>query len=133
MRYRFVIIWATAAMLAGCKSVDGIYYPGCPAHAGDKVLLDGGRATWDRFTDEVRIGADGKPIDPFPDYPREGTYRIEGETLELALAGETGTRRLHILADGDRVVLLDEKQHAKWQETGRYDVCALTRETSGSD
>ena len=128
MNSRILIIWLAAALLAGCKSIDGTYYPGCPAYAGDKVELGDGKVVWDRFTDEVRIGPDGEPVDPFPDYPREGSFRIEGETLELELAGETGTRSLHIVVDGDRVVLLSPEQHADYRQTGRHDECALTRE-----
>ena len=129
MRTRTFILCGFAVALAGCKSIDGIYYPGCPAYAGDKVELADGEVTWDRFTDVVRIGPDGKPIDPFPTYPRHGRYEVEGEALVIELSGEDKSRSMHILVDGDRVMLLTVDQYADWRQTGRYDECVLTRDS----
>lgn len=131
MKTRFLLLCGLGPILAGCTSLDGIYYPGCPAYAGDKVELADGKVTWDRFTDEVRIGADGKPVDLFPGYPRQGSYSVDGKELSIELSGEDQPRRLHILVDGKRLMLLSEEQHAEWRRTGRYDECALTREIAG--
>ena len=39
MNSRLLQTVAIAGMLAGCKSLDGTYQPGCPAYAGDRIRL----------------------------------------------------------------------------------------------
>lgn len=133
MRYRIYMLCGLALLLAGCTAIDGTYYPGCPGYAGDKVELADGRVTWDRFTDVVRVGPDGRPVDPFPDYPRYGRYEVHGKALSIELEGEEETRRMYIHVDGERLVLLTADQYADWERTGRYDDCALTREGAVAD
>ena len=57
--------------------------PDCQAYAGDRMEFADGRFTWDRFTDIRRVGEDGKPLDPFPGFPKSGSYAVNGNAVEL--------------------------------------------------
>ena len=50
MIMRLFAIILLAGALSACKSLDGVYLPGCPAYAGDRIELDGHSFTWDKFT-----------------------------------------------------------------------------------
>lgn len=113
-------------VLAGCKQLDGTYYPGCAAFEGDKLVLREGRVTWDRFTDQVIVDVDGNPMDPFPDFPKNGRYEVDGDLLHLAFPAENVTKSLHIRRPDERVLLLDAKDLADWESTGRHNDCVLT-------
>jgi hypothetical protein len=126
MSSRLIFIFAAASVLAGCKSLDGSYQPGCPAYAGDRVRLHAGAFEWDRFTDAVPVDADGNRVDPFPDYPKKGNYRLENGSLILTFADGSETT-LYPDRHRERVYLLTETQADAWVATGRWDDCALVR------
>lgn len=133
---RFMILPGTvlAAMAtAGCQSIDGIYRPGCVAFAGDEIELDGGRYLWDRFTDQVRVDERGEVVDPFPDYPREGSYRLEKDRLLLEASGSGPRAVFHLLSENGRYRLLDEDQRQRYLASGEVDPCALLREDDTGD
>jgi len=69
--------------LAGCNSLDGWFTPSCVAFAGERIELSNGRFEWQRFTDERRIDQDGNVIDPLPDYPKRGDYRVVDGRVEF--------------------------------------------------
>ena len=129
MTTRLFAIILLAGALSGCKGVDGVYLPGCPAYAGDRIELEGGRFTWDKFTDQVKLDADGNPVDPFPGYPRTGNYTIEGDNLTLIMADDGARQAFHLYVDNGRVMLLTDAQQANLQTNGSHDECALTRTT----
>ena len=125
---RFVIL-ATLVLLAGCQSVDGTYRPGCVAFEGDEVSLSGGSFVWDRFTDQVAVDEDGAVVDPFPDYPRRGSFRLDGNRLELAFADGSAAQTLFLVQEkGGRLRLLTNEQRAAYERSGRVPECALSRD-----
>ena len=117
-----------ALMLSGCASHQGTYAPACVAFAGDTVSLDGDTFTWDRFTDEVRVDNDGHVRDAYPDFPKRGTYRIDGRAVYMRTHSGESMDTLFLHRNGDRYSLLTEKEDAAWQKTGQYDRCVLTRD-----
>lgn len=123
-----VLLLLAAGCLAGCKAVDGSYYPDCVAFAGDVIELRGGRFSWDKFTDERRIDEQGQPVDPFPEYPKHGAYDVAGETIRLSFDGEGSTETFHIGERQGRVVLLTPAAYSEWQASGEFPQCVLTRE-----
>jgi len=127
MHLRLVTVIPAVAVIAACKLVDGSYLPGCTAFEGDRVELDAGAVTWDRFTDEVRLDAAGNPEDPFPDYPRHGNYTLSAGVLTIRLDGEDRPREFAVHERDGTVVLLDPAQQAELDATGKLDDCALTR------
>ena len=126
MRSPHIVIVMTAILFAGCKQIDGTYYPGCVAFEGDKIVLEQGTVTWDRFTDQVIVDVDGNALDPFPEFPQTGTYEVEGDLLHLNIAAGEVQKTLHIHRSGDRIMLLNDRNLADWQRTGQYDDCVLT-------
>ena len=129
MNVRPFAIILLAGVLGACNSLDGVYLPGCPAYAGDRIELEDGRFTWDKFTDQVRIDDAGEPIDPFPGFPRTGTYAIDGDVLTMVMADDGTRETFHLQMDDGRLVLLTGAQQEQQQTGGSYDECALTRTT----
>lgn len=126
---RFVAVAILAACgLAGCKAVDGSYYPDCIAFAGDNLELQNGRFSWDKFTDQVRADDQGRPVDPFPEYPRYGSYKLDGDTLTLRFDVDGPDETFHIADRNGRIVLLRTAEYSEWQDSGNYPQCVLTRE-----
>ena len=113
-------------LLVGCKQIDGTYQPGCPAFEGDTIVLQDGRVTWDRFTDQIIVDADGNALDPFPDFPQYGNYEVDGNQLHLAIDGKSTGATLHIRRVGERVLLLNTENLAEYERTGEYNDCTLT-------
>jgi len=126
MRFRITVCLTGVALLAGCKAIDGTYYPGCVAFEGDKVVLRDGSVEWDRFTDQVIVDVDGNVMDPFPEYPKMGSYAVDGDLLHLTIQGEDAVNTLHIHTQGERIMLLNDADLATWESTGRYGDCVLT-------
>jgi len=126
MRFQMTIGLAVVALLSGCKAIDGTYYPGCVAFEGDKVILRDGAVEWDRFTDQVIVDVDGNVKDPFPEYPKTGSYQVDGALLHLTFAGSETVHTLHIRKEGERTMLLNDTDLATWERTGRYGDCVLT-------
>ncbi len=124
---RRIALLLAAFALAGCTDYEGSYLPGCIAFAGSKVTLADGRFTWEKFTDEVIIGDDGNVVDQFPDYPKHGSYRIDGETLYLEPDSGESLQNMHLVRHSDRAYLLTAQQFGTWEKTGKHDKCALTR------
>lgn len=126
MRTLHIVVSSTALLFAGCKQIDGTYYPGCVVLEGDKIVLSEGNVTWDRFTDRVILDADGNEMDPFPEFPKTGTYEVDGELLHLNIAAGEVQKTLHIRHLDERVMLLNAGNLAEWERTGQYDDCVLT-------
>ena len=126
MRIHHTVCVLTVFLLAGCKQLEGTYYPGCVAFEGDRVVLQDDRVTWDRFTDQIIVDGDGNTTDPFPEYPKTGRYDVDGDLLHLHFEGDDIARSLHIRRHDDRVLLLNAQEFADWQRTGEYNSCILT-------
>lgn len=115
-----------AMLLAGCASYEGRYAPGCLAHAGSYVTLDSGTYVWERFTDQVNVDSDGNVIEPFPDYPKRGNYRLDGQILVMESDSGQPMENMYLHRDGDRRLLLTAEQYSAWRKTGSYADCVLT-------
>ena len=114
--------------LAGCKAIDGTYFPGCAAYAGDRVELRNGRFKWDKFTDAIEVDEAGKPVDSFPDYPKHGDYRIDDTTLTFTFEGGGPTETFHIHEhESMGLQLLTDAQLAAVEVGGLDEDCALTQ------
>lgn len=130
MTYRITLIaLAASCLLAGCKSVEGTWYPGCPAYEGDRVNFEGGNVVWDRYTDQVSLDSGGKVIDPFPGYPLRGTYTVDGSTVVMTFDDATPARTMHTLMHADKLRLLTASQFQEFSRSGTVEDCVLTLDT----
>jgi hypothetical protein len=112
-------------LISGCVSHDGTYLPGCTAYAGDKITLDQGRFVWEKFTDAVVVDDEGNVVNQFPGYPLEGSYRIDGQMVQMnELSGES-LETMYLQNSGDQRYLLTADEFAAWQQTATRDGCAL--------
>ena len=125
MRAQITVCLLTVTLLTGCKAIDGTYYPGCTAFEGDKLVLSAGDFVWDRFTDQVSVDADGNVVDPFPDYPRMGSYEISAQVLRLTLQDDS-VQTFHIHKHENVTMLLNAADQAAWETSGQYGGCVLT-------
>ena len=114
-----------ALLLCACASIEGGYSPDCIAFAGNTIDLTRGRFEWDRFTDEVRVDDDGSVIDAFPDYPKQGRYRVDGDRVLMTSDAGEALAVLHVVRSADRTYLYTEDQYAAWRKDGSPARCPL--------
>jgi len=98
------------------------------AHVGSRIQLHDSEFVWERFTDQLSIDDAGNRVDPFPGYPRRGTYRIEGHSIVLESDGDDSVETLQLREHRGRYLLLTKPQADGWDATGQLDDCALARE-----
>jgi len=127
-RARNLVALGAAILVVGCNAADGEYAPGCIAYAGNNVRLTDGRFTWDRFTDQIEIGDDGKPVDPFPDFPKGGSYTVEGNKVVMTTDDGESLDAMYLQQIDGQVRLLSEQQNGTWAADGDLDDCALVRQ-----
>lgn len=123
--FHTILLLGILGSIAACKSDEGVFLPDCIAYAGDSIELREGRFEWDRFTDEVEVDSAGNVIDQFPDYPRAGTYVVDGQ--RVVLVGEDGNvlARRYLVPVGERIYLMTSDEHSSWQSSGETPNCAL--------
>ncbi len=112
-------------LFAACASHEGLYEPACIAYEGDRIELRAGRFEWQRFTDQRTVDDAGKIVDPFPGFPKTGTYRFNNGRLELV--DDNGVRLddwFVVLQDGQRF-LLTATQHEAFVTSKALPECAL--------
>lgn len=117
-------------LFAACANHDGFYEPACIAFEGDTIELEDGRFSWHRFTDE-RTVENGTVIQPFPDFPKTGSYRVSAGRLELVTDDNVRLEDWFITERAGRRYLLNAEQHSAFLAGGRLPECAL--EFSASD
>jgi hypothetical protein len=122
---RSLLLFATFFMLAGCRSVDGIYLPDCVAYAGDTIELREGRFEWDKFTDQVIVGDDDTIVDQFPDHPLAGTYLVNEGVVSLIADDGTELPGMHLATVDGRVFLLTDEQFSALRSDDKIASCAL--------
>lgn len=127
MSPRTVLFSGSLFLLAACASHSGVYTPDCIAYAGDRLELDNGRFTWDKFTDQLEINEAGERVDPYPDYPARGRYLVDGDELTFVAETDVSLPVLYLVERGRRLYLLTERQYRAWQESGNFPNCALLR------
>lgn len=123
--YRTLIILLTV-LLSACASHEGLYEPSCIAFGGDRIELQGGRFEWRRFTDQRVVGEDGKIVDPFPGYPKTGSYRWSAARLELSSNDGMKLDDWFLVEQGKRSYLLSGKQYDAYLASDTVPRCALT-------
>lgn len=126
MRNLVAVLIANAFALSGCASHEGLYEPDCAAFEGETIELVAGQFVWQRFTDQVVIGDNGKPVDAFPNFPKRGAYKKSGNDIVLAPDEGNGTQeRRTIKRIADETYLLSEAEHQSYLEQGSMPRCAL--------
>ena len=117
---------------AACASHEGLYEPACIAYEGDRIELRSGRFEWQRFTDQRTVDDAGKIVDPFPGFPKKGTYDFENGRLELV--DDNGVRLddwFVVVQDGRRF-LLTASQHKAFVADKALPACALSQSANAS-
>ena len=126
MKFRNSLILASTTLLcAACTSFEGAYSPNCAAYEGDRISLNAGRFTWDRFTDAIPVDDAGNPADPLPEYPMRGTYTRDGGVLSLRTDSGDTLESLHVRREHGRYYLLTEAQMGHLERAGEVPQCAL--------
>lgn len=129
MNIRLISSAFLICLLAGCKSIDGTYYPGCIAYEGSKITLRDGQFVWDKFTDQVLLDEDGNVVNPFPGFPKKGSYRIDGHVVQLTFESDGAAESLHLHRRHGDILVLTDAENTAWEATGQYQACVLTRES----
>jgi hypothetical protein len=127
MNPRPCILSVAATLLAACNTIDGSYEPRCAAFAGDRVELRDGTATWDKFTDEVRLDAAGNVVDPFPGFPRRGEFAASEGKVTIHFRDDDSERVYFLHQYRGDVLLLTAAEQDEWRRQGRIADCALRR------
>ena len=128
MKNRVLLFVPFLAACAGCATdadVAGMYVPSCVAFEGNTIELTDQRFTWDKFTDEVTVDAEGNKLDPFPGFPVRGTYTIEDDELRLTTDVGELAAVLHLVRRPGQVYLLTDAEFDAWQKGGAVPNCAL--------
>jgi hypothetical protein len=118
-------IIVSALLFAACANHEGLYEPACIAYEGDRMTLRDGRFEWQRFTDQRSVDDDGNIVNPFPGFPKTGTYDFVAGRLELVT--NDGVRLddwFVVVQDGQRY-LLTNKQHIAILDGNERPECAL--------
>lgn len=97
------------------------------AFEGDRLEFSGGRFVWDRFTDERRIDAAGREIDPFPDFPKTG--RVQARAGRVRFYPDSGDPidTHYLLKRGSQTYLLTRGQRRNVMSGAAIPDCALRR------
>lgn len=117
-------------VLAACANQDGVYEPSCMAYEGNRIELRAGRFEWQRFTDQRTVDAEGNVIDPFPQYPKMGTYSVQGGRVEMTTDDNERLPDWFIVEHDGRRYLLSKKEHNAFQEAKNLSDCALALDAS---
>jgi len=126
MKYTIPLLSLMAVVIAACAGRSGTWVPGCPIHEGDRITLEGDTFVWDRFTDEVVVDVDGTHKDLFPDYPKSGTFMVDGERLVMTTDAGVQLPDMHFVEIGSSTFLLTSGQLERFRNGAGIDACALT-------
>lgn len=74
----------------------------------------------------------GKALEPFPGFPKTGSYRVSAGRLELVTDDDVRLDDWFIVESAERRYLLDAKQHRAFVEGGKLPACALVLTTDDS-
>ena len=131
------ILALAALATAGCASgPEGVFEPACIAYSGERIELGQqhgkGRFEWDRFTDAVSVDAEGNRVDPFPGYPKTGSFVADGEKLTWTSDDGAALDERYLLDYRGRTWLLSYEQNEAVLDGEPMPDCALVlREASG--
>ncbi|MGI9204369.1 MAG: hypothetical protein ACR2Q3_10190 [Woeseiaceae bacterium] len=122
---RRVGLLALPVALWACTNQELSFEPSCIAYEGDRVILSGNQFEWRKFSDQVPMGADGARANPFPGYPKSGTYRMENERVEFKPKDGSEIADYYMLNQHGARYLLTAEQHQKFAADGQLENCAL--------
>ena len=114
-----------ALLFSACANHEGMYELACIAYQGDKIELRDGRFTWQRYTDERTVDKAGNVVDPFPGFPKTGSYRVAAGRLELVTDDNARLDDWFIVEYAGQRYLLNAEQHKAFLEGGELPKCAL--------
>jgi hypothetical protein len=114
-----------ALFISACANHEGMYEPACIAYQGDKIELRDGRFTWQRYTDERTVDEAGNVVEPFPGFPKAGSYRVAADKLELVTEDNVRLDDWFIVEHAGKRYLLDAEQHKAFLDGGELPKCAL--------
>lgn len=115
------------ALLTGCAAGGGVYEPACIAFEGDRVEITGKRFVWDRFTDELRVDADGREIDLFPDFPKTGRVEVRAGRVRFYPESGDPIDTHYLLKRGSATYLLSGEERTRVMSGADMPECALRR------
>ncbi len=127
MNIRTLIACTATLVLAACASYDGDYSPSCPTFVANVVQLEKGAFTWTRLSDEVVIGDDGQPVNPYPDFPKKGSYEVDAGVVHMTTTEGKKLPPMYFHEAGEQLYLLSEVEHRSLGHTGEPPDCALLR------
>lgn len=118
--------------LISCATYEGSYAPDCSAYAGSRIELKGGQFAWEKFTDSVVVDNNDVVVDQFPHYPMQGTYNIDGKTIEfMSDTGEVVAtmyfKTLYLDKTKASYFMLTAEQQEGWEASNEYPKCVLIR------
>lgn len=122
--FRTILI-ALTLLLTACASHEGLYEPACIAYEGDRIELKDGRFEWHRFTDERIVDKDGTIVNPFPGFPKSGTYRIASQRLEFVTDKDLRLDDWFVVVHAKQHYLLTAPQHDTFLQSAKLPDCAL--------
>jgi hypothetical protein len=128
-RPAFFCLLAIAAACANNAEITGTYLPSCVSFAGNSIELGEGRFTWDKFTDEVRVDDSGNVVEPFPAFPKRGSYAFDGDMLRLTTDAGELAGEMHVVRRPGQVYLLTAAEFDAWERDGTVPACALLLRT----
>lgn len=112
-------------LLSACANHEGMYEPACIAFQGDKIELQDGRFTWQRYTDERTVDEAGNVVEPFPGFPKTGSYHVSAGRLELVTDDNVRLDDWFVVEHAGQRYLLDAEQHNVFLEGGKLPKCVL--------
>jgi hypothetical protein len=133
MRVPILAGLSSIILLPGCVPYEGSYSPDCVAYEGSKIVLNDGQFTWQKFSDQVFMNNDGEIVNQFSDYPKTGTYRVDGQSVYMESdTGET-MPGMYLVPRDKRHYLLTAAQFAELKKSGAYPKCALVLEVNAAN
>ncbi len=131
--FRLSVVLALLALI-GCRTggepLEGSFVPACTAFAGDRMSFREGQYSWNKFTDERRIGPDGEPVDPYPDFPKTGDFELDGDAVRLLQEDGSVLASWYPHDRAGQLLLLNQSQQDAWSASGTYPDCPLALEQS---
>jgi len=125
MHARIFITALMAIFMSSCKPYERVYSPDCVAFEGDKIVLSEERFLWEKFTDQVFVNDDGEIVNAFPGYPMEGTFRIDGQAVQLRTDTGESVQTMVFHDRNKQQYLLTAEQFAELELSGTFPECAL--------
>jgi len=116
---------AITLLFVSCANHEGWYEPDCIAYEGDKIELRDGRFEWQRFTDQREVDQNGNVAEPFPDYPKTGTYTLSDSRIQLITKDGTALGDWFLVVHAGKRYLLTPKQHNAFTESNDMPRCVL--------